>query len=135
MLRAGGKECFIWMSDLLKAVWNKEKIPEDCRKSLVCPIFKKKGEILECGNYQGIKLLEHGSKILERILDKRIRKVVKIDPKQFCFMPGKSTVDAIFIVGQLADKRIEGNLAVFRGFVDLEKACDRVTRDVLYWCL
>ena len=27
MLRAGGEECLIWMSDLLKAVWDKDKIP------------------------------------------------------------------------------------------------------------
>ena len=135
MLRAGGKECLIWMSDLLKAVWDKEKIPENWRKSLIVPIFKKKGDILKCGNYRGIKLLEHGLKILKGILDKRIRKVVKIDPKQFGFMPGKSTVDAIFIVRQLVEKRIEGDLAVFCGFVALEKAYDRVPREVLCWCL
>ena len=70
MLRAGGEECLIWKSDLLKAVWDKEKIPENWRKSLIVPIFKKKGDILECGNYRGIKLLEHGLKILERILEK-----------------------------------------------------------------
>ena len=116
-------------------MWDKEKIPEDWRKSLIVPIFKKKEDILECGNYQGVKLLKHGLKILERILDKRIRKVVKIDPKQFGFMPGKSTVDAIFIVRQLVEKRIERNLVVFCGFVDLEKAYDRVPREVLYWCL
>ena len=106
MLRAGGEECLFWMSDLLKAVWDKETIPVDWRKSLIGRIFKKKGEILECENYRGIKLLEHGLKILERILDKRIRKVIKIDPKQFGFMPGKSTVGAIFIVRQLVEKRI-----------------------------
>ena len=50
-------------------------------------------------------------------------------------MPGKSTVDAIFIVRQLMEKRIEGNLSVFCGFVDLEKAYDLVPRKVLYWCL
>ena len=42
------------MSDLLKAVWDKEKTPEDWRKSLIAPIFKKKGDILECGNYRGL---------------------------------------------------------------------------------
>ena len=53
----------------MKAVWDKEKIPKDRTKSLIGPIFKKKGDILECGNYRGIKLLEHGLKILERIFD------------------------------------------------------------------
>ncbi len=65
----------------------------------------------------GIKLLEHGLKILEKTLDKRTRALVEIDPKQFGFMPRKSTIDAIFIVRQVAEKRIEGNLLVFCGFV------------------
>ena len=62
MLREGGEECLFWMLDLLKVVWDKEKIPEDWRKSLIAPIFKKNGDILECGNHRGIKLLEHGLK-------------------------------------------------------------------------
>ena len=69
---------------------------------------------------------------MKRILDKRIQKVVKIDPKQFGVMPGKYTVDAIFIVRQLVEKWIEGNLAVFCSFVDLEKAYYRVPRELLY---
>ncbi len=93
------------------------------------------GDILECGTYRGIKLLEHSLKILEKILDKRIRALVEIDPKQFGFMPGKSTIDAIVIVKQLVEKGIEGNLSVLCGFVDLEKAYNRVSREVMYWCL
>ena len=79
---------------------------------------------------------ESGNRLGTLILDERIRKLVKIDPQKFGFMPGKSRVDAIFIVRQLVEKRIEGNLAVFCGFVDLEKAYDRLPREVLlYWCL
>ena len=66
---------------------------------------------------------------MEKILEKRIRVLVEIYPKQFVFMPGKSTIDEIFIVRQIVEKRIEN------GFVDLEKAYDRISREVMYWCL
>ena len=86
-------------------------------------------------SYRAIRLLEHILKILERILDKRIQKVVKIDPKQFVFIPGKSTVDAIFIVRQLVEESVEGNLAFLCGLVDVGKVYDRVPREISYWCL
>ena len=59
---------------------------------------------MECGSYRGIKLIEHVMKILERVIEGRVRKVVKIDDMQFGFMAGKGTTDAIFIVRQLQEK-------------------------------
>ena len=32
-------------------------MPDEWRKSVLVPIFKKKGDIQECKNYRGIKLL------------------------------------------------------------------------------
>ena len=40
-------------------------------------------------------------KVLERVIERRVRNIVKIDSMQFGFMAGKSTTDAIFIVRQL----------------------------------
>ena len=37
-------------------------------------------------------------KVLEKVLEKRIRCQVSIDSMQFGFMPGKGTTDAIFIM-------------------------------------
>ena len=37
-------------------------------------------------------------KVLERVIERRVRNIVKIDSMQFGFMAGKSTTDAIFIV-------------------------------------
>ena len=90
---------------------------------------------MEYGNYRGFKLLEHGLKILDKILDKRIRALVEIDLQEFGFMPGKRVIDAIFIVRQIVEKTIEGNLSLFCGSVNLEKAFELIPREVMYWCL
>ena len=38
-------------------------MPEDWRNSVITPIYKEKGDIQDCGNYQGIKLMSHTMKI------------------------------------------------------------------------
>jgi hypothetical protein len=50
-------------------------------------------------------------------------------------MPGRGTTGAIFIVRQIQEKYIEGNINIYHAFVDIEKAFDRVTRDVMFKCL
>ena len=42
-------------------------------------VCKGKGDALACGSYRGIKLLEHAMKVLERVIEERVRKIVKID--------------------------------------------------------
>ena len=37
-------------------------------------------------------------KILERVIDGRVRRIVKVDDMRFGFMAGKGTTDAIFVV-------------------------------------
>ena len=47
-------------------------IPEDWKSSVVLPIYRGKGDPMECGSYRGIRLLEHAMKVVERILEHRI---------------------------------------------------------------
>ena len=90
---------------------------------------------MECGPYRGIKLLEHAMKVVERIFEHRIRQQIKIDDMQFGFMKGKGTTDAIFMARQMQENfRVEGKKLYF-GFVDLEKAFDRVLREVISWAM
>ena len=98
---------------------------------MVLPIYKGKGDPMECGSYRGIKLLEDAMKVVERILKHRIRQQMVIDDMQFGFMKGKGTTDAIFIARQLQENfRVKGKKIYF-GFVDLEKAFDTVPREVI----
>src|SRR5207244_6962813 len=54
---------------------------------------------------------------------------------QFGFSPGKGTTDAIFIVRQLQKKYLAKKKDLRIAFIDLEKAFDRVPREVLWWAL
>lgn len=65
-----------------------------CRKSggsVVVPIFR--GNVQNCSNYRGIKLLSHIIKLWERVIE---AKVTSSKP-QYGFMPTKSKTDTIFL--------------------------------------
>src|SRR2546425_9764037 len=98
-------------------------------------VYKGKTNAIECSSYRGIKLLKHVLKVLERVIEARIRKIVKMDDMQFGFSPGKGTTDPIFIVRQVQEKFLGKQKELWIAFVDLEKAFDWVPRDVLWWAL
>jgi len=86
---------------------------------------------MECGSHRVIKLLEHAIKVVESIFKNRIWQQVNVDDMQFGFMKGKGTSDAIVIVRQMQEKfRAKGKKLYF-GFVDFEKAFDRVPREMI----
>jgi len=70
-------------------------------------------------------------KVLERVIEGKVRKIVKTDKMHFGFMAGYT----IFIVRQLQEKYLAMNKDQWMAFVDLEKAFDRVPREVVWWAL
>ena len=75
----------------------------------------------------------HSMKLYQRILENRLRNVVNISERQFVFMKGKCTIDAIFAFRQLQEKYREGQQELYCAFVVLEKSYDRVPREDLVW--
>ena len=73
----------------------------------LCLCARRK-DVKECGNYRGIKLMNHTIKLWERAIDSRIRIEVIIAEQQFGFMPGRSTTDAIFCLRMLMEKWSKG---------------------------
>jgi hypothetical protein len=96
------------------------------------PVYNLKGDPMECGSYRENKLLEHAMKVVERVLDSRIREHICVDETQFRFRPGKGKTDAIFIVRQLQEKHQAIGKKLHYALVELstKKAFNGVLREI-----
>ena len=56
---------------MCNCVWKKKEWPSDWKQSVYVPI-NKKGDKKECGNYRTIALISHASKVLLRVLQKKV---------------------------------------------------------------
>ncbi|KAG5571647.1 hypothetical protein H5410_061413 [Solanum commersonii] len=87
-----------WLTRLFNVIFKTAKMPDEWRWSTMVPLYKNKGDIQNCNNYRGIKLLSHTMKIWERVVEMRVRRGMSVLENQFGFMPGRSTTEAIHLI-------------------------------------
>jgi hypothetical protein len=56
LIKAGGRIIHGEIHKLIISILNKELLPEEWKKSIIVPIYKK-GDKTDCSNYRGISLL------------------------------------------------------------------------------
>ena len=106
-------------------------MPVEWTLSKVDQIFKGKGDIRNCSCYRAVKLLEHGMKVVERVLAKRLCRIASLNEMQFCIMPERGRIDAVFILRRMREEYHAKGKKLNMCFVDIEKAINRVLRKVL----
>ena len=74
-------------------------------------------------------------KLWERVIEQRLRGTTQISTNQFGFMPGRSTTEAIFLIRQVMERYREQKKDLHFIFIDLEKAYDKIPRNVMWWAL
>ena len=65
MIKAAGEQAVDWLTSICSRIVKEEAFPESWQMSELVPIYKGKGDVLECSSSSGIKLLEHGIKVAE----------------------------------------------------------------------
>ena len=76
MLEMAGEMGVKWTGRLLNVCMQEGRIPKVWRMGLIVPMWKRKGDVHDLGNYRGITLLSQVLELLERVLDARIRRRV-----------------------------------------------------------
>ena len=65
MIVASGEIEVKVMMELCQRILDDRGMPGEWKTSVIVPIFKEKSDVMSCGSYRGVKLLEHAMKIVE----------------------------------------------------------------------
>ena len=119
------------MAEICQKVQDGYGMPAEWSLSIVVPIFKGKGDIWKCNCYRAVKLLEHGMKAVEMVLEKKLCRIVYVDEILFGFMSERGTVDAVFILRRLQEEYNVTGKKLCMCSMHLKKAFDRVPQKAL----
>lgn len=81
--RGAGKEGVGELTRVFDEIFEKGVIPENQKGRYTILIYKGKGTALQCKKYREVRLGEHGIKVYEKILERRLRNITEIDICQY----------------------------------------------------
>lgn len=109
-------------------------VPECLKIANICPIHKA-GDAKDPANYRPISLLTGLSKILEKVVNKRLLTYLEnknlLSDNQYGFRLGRSTEDAVTNLGDYITHNLDQGRACTGIFLDLAKAFDTISRKIL----
>lgn len=132
------KECSWYLVDVMTFLFNfsleSGVFPNVLKTAIVIPVHKK-GDVLRLNNYRPISLLSTFSKILEKLIKRRLvnylNKIQFLNDNQFGFTAGKSTEEALLHFLSHIHETLNNSLKPSALFIDISKAFDTVDHSIL----
>ena len=122
------------LSQIFAASFHKGIVPDKLKSALIYPIHKGETKML-CSNYRPISILSIFSKILEKLLHKRLTSFLDrydiLYKHQYGFQRGKPTEHAILDLHNNIIKAVESREKSYSIFLHFAKAFDTVSYDIL----
>ena len=118
---------------IILKIWKTCTWPTAWKRSVYIPL-PKKGDLKLCSNYRTIALISHASKIMLKIIQKRLAKKLddEINIVQAGFRPNRGTRDHIFNLRNILEKCREYNKDLYACFIDYSKAFDCVVHKKMW---
>jgi len=122
------------LSIIFERSWRAGEVPEDWRKAIVTPIFKK-GNKEDPGNYRPVCLTSIPGKVMEQLILEDITKQVEekkvIRSSQHGFTKGKSCLTNLIAFYDGTTSWVDEGRAVDVVYLDFSKAFDAVSHNIL----
>lgn len=133
LIKYGSNKLMDNLQKLFQKCLNKQTIPAEWKITYLTPIFKK-GDRNNCENYRGIAVTGTISKLYGKVIKHRIENEYQgmEAEEQAGFRAGRSTIDHIFTITQVIEKKTAWNQELHLLFVDLKKAYDSVPLQQLW---
>ena len=132
-LEGGSGRGLTQLLEVVQHIWRCEKVEESWLVGKL-RLLLKSGDLSNPNNWRGITLLAVIAKLFCSVLSNRMTSHMQVIglEAQCGFMPGKSTVDAIFTMRVSLQKRFRFQKDTWVLFVDFVKAFDTVPREMLF---
>ena len=133
VIKASGEAGITYYHKICTKLWKAGEWPEEWKRAVFI-ILPKKGDLLLCSNHRTISLISHPSKILLKIIMKRLENILEtvINKTQSGFRKGRGTRDHIFNLRSIIEKFREIDEDLHICFIDYSKAFDCVIHKHLW---
>ena len=124
------------LTSLFQKMYETGYVVESLCESVFIALPKVEGT-LDCSRHRTLSIMSQITKILLRVILKRIRAKIRpqIGDEQFGFVAEKGTANALFTFRVLAERALDVQKDIFACFVDYEKAFDKVRHEKLFGIL